>query len=124
MQNFIQNLNTVSKKACILSQNLKTLTGTNYPGLQYFLLKLRTHLQNVYKTSPTYQCFAKECAGLFFIIIIFFNWDSLHARLNSHYKAWNYKKKKHKKDYSIQEICLEPTFKKCLLILDLKPLRS
>ena len=22
----------------------------------------------------------------------FFNWDSLHARLNSHYKAWSYKK--------------------------------
>ena len=21
------------------------------------------------------------------------NWDSLHARLNSHYKAWSYKKK-------------------------------
>ena len=29
--------------------------------------------------------------------IFFFNWDSLHARLNSHYKAWRYKKKKHKK---------------------------
>ena len=28
---------------------------------------------------------------------LFFNWDSLHARLNSHYKAWSYKKKKHKK---------------------------
>ena len=27
----------------------------------------------------------------------FFNWDSLHARLISHYKAWGYKKKKHKK---------------------------
>ena len=27
----------------------------------------------------------------------FFNWDSLHARLNSHYKALSYKKKKHKK---------------------------
>ena len=27
----------------------------------------------------------------------FFNWDSLHARLNSHYEAWSYKKKKHKK---------------------------
>ena len=26
----------------------------------------------------------------------FFNWDSLHARLNSHYKAWSYKKKKRK----------------------------
>ena len=24
---------------------------------------------------------------------VFFNWDSLHARLNSHYKAWSYKKK-------------------------------
>ena len=29
--------------------------------------------------------------------VVFFNWDSLHARLNSHYKAWSYKKKKHKK---------------------------
>ena len=25
------------------------------------------------------------------------NWDLLHARLSSHYKAWSYKKKKHKK---------------------------
>ena len=24
---------------------------------------------------------------------VFYNWDSLHARLNSHYKAWSYKKK-------------------------------
>ena len=27
----------------------------------------------------------------------FFNWDSLHARLNSHYEAWRYKKKKYEK---------------------------
>ena len=27
----------------------------------------------------------------------FLNWDSLPARLNSHCKAWSYKKKKHKK---------------------------
>ena len=32
-----------------------------------------------------------------FFVIVFFNWDLLHARLNSHYKAWSYKKKKHKK---------------------------
>ena len=25
------------------------------------------------------------------------NWYSLHARLNSHYEAWSYKEKKHKK---------------------------
>ena len=35
--------------------------------------------------------------GIGQIIFFFFNWDSLHARLNSHYKAWSYKKKKHKK---------------------------
>ena len=28
---------------------------------------------------------------------LFFNWDSLHARLNNHYKAKRYMKKKHKK---------------------------
>ena len=40
------------------------------------------HLGNPCKTSiPTF----------------FFNPDSLHARLNSHYKAWSYMKKKHKK---------------------------
>ena len=27
----------------------------------------------------------------------FFIWESLHARLNSYYKAWSYKKKTHKK---------------------------
>ena len=26
-----------------------------------------------------------------------FNWDSLHARLNSHYEAWSYKEKKAQK---------------------------
>ena len=31
------------------------------------------------------------------MIVFFFNWDSLRARLNSHYKTWSYKKKKHKK---------------------------
>ena len=31
------------------------------------------------------------------LTLIFFNWDSLHERLNSHYEAWNYKKKKHRK---------------------------
>ena len=39
----------------------------------------------------------------------FFKWDSLHARLNSHYEAWSYKKGSTKKDYRIQKICLERT---------------
>ena len=44
---------------------------------------------------------------------VFFNWDSLHSRLNSHYEGWSYKKMKHKKDYSIQE-----RFRKNLLLKD------
>ena len=44
--------------------------------------------------------------------IFFLNWDSLRARLNSHYEAWSYKKKKHErvKAYRKQEICLERTY--------------
>ena len=55
----------------------------------------------------------------------FFNWDSLHARLNSHYEAWSYNKKKHKKIKACRKsVQKEPTVKRYLLILDLKPLRS
>ena len=53
MENPIQKLkqNSVFEKQGILSDNLKTLTSSNYPTVQYFLLKLRTHLllTNVYK---------------------------------------------------------------------------
>ena len=38
-------------------------------------------------------------------------WDSLNARLNSHYKAWSYiQEKEAQKDLSIQEISLERTY--------------
>ena len=62
MQNPIQKFrqsSIVFEKPGILSENLKTLTSSNYPTVQYFLLKLRTRflLTNVYK---------KVC-GIFFI---------------------------------------------------------
>ena len=38
---------------------------------------------------------------------IFFNWDSLHVRLNSHYKAWELQEKETQKDERIQKISLE-----------------
>ena len=53
-------------------------------------------------TAGACLIFIAEIVNFFFL-----NWDSLHARLNSHYEAWSYKKKKHKKDCRIQEICLE-----------------
>ena len=54
MQNTIQKFrqsSIVFKKPGILSENLKTLTSSNYPTVQYLLLKLRTRslLTNVYK---------------------------------------------------------------------------
>ena len=53
------------------------------------------------------------------IRVVFFEknnfWDSLHARLNSHYEAWNYKQKKHikvknignlyRKNLQLKDVC-------------------
>ena len=64
---------------------------------------------------------------LLFCCCCCFNWDSLHARLNSHYEACNYKKRSIKKITGYRKSDQkepEPTVKRCLLILDLKPLRS
>ena len=55
MQNDIQKFrrnSLVFKKPVLLSENLKTLTNSNYPRVQYFLLKLGTRflLTNIYKS--------------------------------------------------------------------------
>ena len=54
MQNTVQKFrqsSIVFEKPGILSENLKTLTNSNYLTVQYFLLKLRARflLTNVYK---------------------------------------------------------------------------
>ena len=57
--------------------------------------------------------------------IFFYNWDSVHARLNSHYEAWSYKKKSTKNIIGYRKsVSKKPTVKKSVLFLDLKPLRS
>ena len=63
MQNTIQKFRQSSiifEKLGILFENLKTLTSSNYPTVQYFLLKLRTRflLTNV----------CKSVCGVFFIL--------------------------------------------------------
>ena len=63
MQNAIQKFrqnSIVLEKPGILSENLKNLTSSNYPTVQYFLLKLCTRflLTNVYKSV----------CGIFFIL--------------------------------------------------------
>ena len=70
IQKFRQN-SIVFEKPGILSENLKTLTSSNYPAVQYFLLKLRTRflLTNVQKGvrdffSLDLELFAKIRKGL------------------------------------------------------------
>ena len=60
-----------------------------------------------------------------YVFFFFFNWDSLYTRLKSHYRHEFTKKKKHKKvNVYRKSVKKEPTVKRCLLILDLKTLRS
>ena len=40
--------------------------------------------------------------------VSFFNRDSLHTKLNSHYKAWSYKKKKYKKITDLSTLVASP----------------
>ena len=50
-------------------------------------------------TTDFYSTFLKTLGRYLkncFLLFVF-NWDSLHARVNSHYEAWSYKKKKYKK---------------------------
>ena len=58
--------------------------------------------ENITKLPKKYiqilqACKPNEDMKLDWNYYFFKNWDSLYARLNSHYKAWSYKKKKHKK---------------------------
>ena len=62
---------------------------------------------------------------IYIYIYIYINWTSLHARLNRHYEAWSYKKRSTERIPGYRKsVYKEPTVKRCLLILDLKPLRS
>ena len=57
-------------------------------------------------------------------MLFFVDWDSLHARLNSHYEAWSYNKITQKKIKACRKsVYKKPKVKRCLLILDLKQFR-
>ena len=76
-------------------------------------------------TNSVLRTYMLMCQCVLHVSLFFLNWDSLHGRLNSHYKTWSYKKEKYKKikvcRKSFQE---KPTVKRSLLILDLRLFRS
>ena len=43
------------------------------------------------------------------VVVVVFNWNSPHTRLNNHYEVWSHKEKKYKM-ISTQEIRLERTY--------------
>ena len=90
--------------------------------LQYVQNKTsQVKLQNVcdlYSYIASQICFLRND---FFFQRFFLNWHSLRARLNSHYEAWSYKKKKTKRLKYTANL-----FRRNIatVILDLKPFRS
>ena len=116
----------------------KVLQITNYQYLSIELidwlgsLHVVRHTRKLWIDPITLVACGQICSGVhtllwntklpifFFIFYFLFNWLSLHARLNSHYKAWSYKKKEHKKIKTYRKHAVN----RCLLILDYKPLRS
>ena len=64
------------------------------------LTTLKIEIWNKYKKQWKILSFYKCVPWMKIIwcmVPFFFNWDSLHARLNSHYQAWSYKKGSTKK---------------------------
>ena len=53
--------------------------------------------KNFLVVPPDFPCFATKQKYNIKVNLFLKNWDSLHAWLKNHYKAWNHKKKKHKK---------------------------
>ena len=87
--NKMKNLKEFFKNALLITTDVVGL----YPSIPHeaeleALKKVRKKTKN--KSTST-NCHTR------IVGFIFLNLNSLHARLNSHYKAWGYKKKKHKK---------------------------
>ena len=64
MQNPIEKFrqsSIVFEKPGILSENLKTLTSSNYPTVQYFFAETS-------RTFPPYQCLKKGVWDLFYFV--------------------------------------------------------
>ena len=88
---------------------------------QKILNKDKKSLLSRPKNDPIWS---ENVSNIHFLQRFFFNCDSLHPRLNSHYKTWSSNKKKHKKIKTCRKIVQkEPTDERSLLILDLNPLR-
>ena len=103
---YLQFFYELKHKVCLFSKSLRAIFHFySILFLLRFIFTLREHQK---------------------IVNLFLNWDSFDASLISLYKAWSYKKKKHKKIKASSEFLWKESTvnNRCLLILDLKPFRS
>ena len=77
-------LSSASDKAKLFTENFFKKNNLDDFGIQRYSQEF---------FAQTIKLLSKEQIA----VIFFVNWDSLHARLNSHYEPWSYKKKNHKK---------------------------
>ena len=77
----------------LLDKLLKRICRTVCPSLDASLEPL-THRRNVDSLSLFHRYYFGRCS---LELAHVYNCHSLHARLNRHYEAWSYKRKKHKK---------------------------
>ena len=57
--------------------------------------KMTLGSKNDMRNLVNFNASSGKSGKLQFYVLFLKNCDSLHARLNSHYEAWSYKKKKH-----------------------------
>ena len=104
-------------------RSIRTIDKSSQSKLNHTLLDVVKVTIETATTSSNQNPNIEHASSMIFQLT--HTWDSLHARLNSHCKAWSYKKKKHKKIKAYRKsLQKEPTVNRCLLILDLKPFRS
>ena len=94
----------------ILRKLSRGRTDGRTDGRQWFQKTLSTDVEH-----PTYKIIAVLETRCIFsstnFQFFFFNRFCAFFSCNfMHYEAWSYKKKKHKKDYRMQKICLERTY--------------
>ena len=61
----------------------------------YYIENIKSEFEKI--SNNLVEVHNKDVRYMVDYFFLFLNWYSLHARLSSHYEAWSYKKRKHKK---------------------------
>ena len=74
----------------LFQSNYHSLTS-NKISLTYFLQVTKIMISNTNSLYKNMATLNKKFLAVLVSSMFFLNWDSFHARLNSHYEGWGYK---------------------------------